>query len=349
VTTRRRVEPLPPPPGSFDEVMRRAHYRRHRRAAGALTLAVVFVAGVAGGVAIDAPRHIVEAANHAANQLAPPAESESPDPDAGGKDGKDGKGKKGKKDKGKSSIAGGSGDGRQSISYLRGVAVGPAGQPAGGLYVYVGVRGSDTFVPTRNAAAVTAADGSFTLPCPRTPVLLAPWPIFGQAKSKARAASWQATFVGGATNALTASVAPCGEKVVRTVVLAGSTVTGNVSMPVPCDDQHNDLLVWLHGDRRSHVRIQDLTDGAVYRVGGLPPGQHTLVTNDVHTLVTVGGGAVSEADVVLVCDGPSTTPEPTDTSKPSPSPTASKTPTGAASPSPSPSTASASPSESPEG
>ena len=47
---RRQVEPLAPPPGQFDAVFREATARRYHRAAVALGVTGVFLAGIFGGL-----------------------------------------------------------------------------------------------------------------------------------------------------------------------------------------------------------------------------------------------------------------------------------------------------------
>ena len=65
-----------------------------------------------------------------------------------------------------------------SLAY-HGQAVGPAGQPAAGLYIYVGVPDVDGFRPNGWSVGRTDKKGQFTISCPHAPVLLAPWPLLG--------------------------------------------------------------------------------------------------------------------------------------------------------------------------
>ena len=81
--------------------------------------------------------------------------------------------------------------GRGRLAY-RGQAVGPAGQPAANLYVYVGVPGARGFEPAGWSIGRTDSRGRFSLDCPHAPILLSPWPIMGEAKTKARNVQWSA-------------------------------------------------------------------------------------------------------------------------------------------------------------
>ena len=215
-----------------------------------------------------------------------------------------------------------------------GQAVGAAGQPAAGLYVYVGVPGVDGFQPNGWAVERTDRQGRFTVSCPHAPVLLAPWPLLGDAKSKARNVSWAATFGGGATDPSVAESVPCtrSNTVDVTRVGRGSAVEGDVHMPASCRDDEISMWVWLSGVRAVHVKVQDLRDGDHYRVSGLPPGQHVLGANGRLHPVTVGGGDTFTQDVTFFCDGPQPTTEPAPTGTPSTSdPASTPDPSGSSS------------------
>jgi hypothetical protein len=121
--------------------------------------------------------------------------------------------------------------------------------------------------------------------------------------------------------------------VTRTIVQPGSTVSGTVDIPEACETEALPLWLWLHNDRASTVRVTDLRNGDSYRIGGLPPGQHTLGAHGNRTTVTVGGGETVTRDVTFACDqsplpspSPSSTPSPP--GPPPPSATSSATPTG---------------------
>lgn len=320
---RRRIEPLSPQPGQFETVLGRARYRRHRRATAVLTVSVVFLAGVAGGLSLgrQSVQDFVRAAQDQLDQASPTPGTDSPSNSAAASP------KHGKRHKadGKGAVVVPTQASRGMLA-LKGRAVGAAGQAAAGLYIYPGRPGYDRYVPTRYAVGRTAADGTFSLSCPGTPVLLSPWPVNAEAKSKARVATWGATFVGGATDPASAADAPCSRngRVVDTVVQKGSAVAGTVDMPSACDDESLPLWVWLYNDRSLTVRLQDLHDGDSFRAGGLPPGQHTLGANGNRTKVTVGGGATLPYDVTFSCQ-PGSPPEPVETSTPPSIPTPSET------------------------
>ena len=186
--------------------------------------------------------------------------------------------------------------------------------------------------------------------CPHAPILLSPWPILGDSKSKARNVSWSATFVGGATDPAVADDVPCNRtrKVDVTRIGRGSAVQGTAEMPEECKAQVRSMRVWVHNDPRTYVKVQDLADGEQFRVSGLPPGQHTLDAKGIQFQVIVGGGQTVIQNVTFPCvgDEPSlppptpdpSTPTPTDTASPTPSesPTASTTSAPATSLSPTP-------------
>ena len=222
------------------------------------------------------------------------------------------------------------------MAEVNGVAADVAGDPIAGLYVYPGRRGHDRFLASAQPATRTAKDGSFSVPCTNTPVLLAPWPVNDPAGAEAASAVWAATFVGGGTESAAAADAPCSSDgtVVRTTVLLGSTVEGTVTVPPGCTDQQLSLWVWLHNDRTLTVRLPELSSGSSYAVGGLPPGQHTLGANGNRTTVTVGGATTWTQDVTFDCAPAS----PPDTSGPTPSPSTTKTPTPSDTPTPVPTT-----------
>lgn len=323
---RRPIEPLSPPRGSFDAVLGRARYRRHRRASAVLGVASVFLAGIAGGMSLDGGVSSVRqtiigfaTADDAVPATRPPVTSAAvtPDVDATARTldattAED------------PAVAAGPPAPRR----VTGVAVDVAGEPIAGLYVYPGRPGPRRFLATREPAARTATDGSFSLPCPGTPVLLSPWRVNVPEGQREGPAVWAATFVGGGTEAASASVAPCRSdgRVVETTVLAGSTLEGTVTLPAECADAKLPLWLWLHNDRSLTVRLRDLGAGDSFTLGGLPPGQHTLSANGDTTLVTVGGGATFTNDVTFGCLPGTPTPAPSPTG-PTPPPLPSETPT----------------------
>lgn len=348
---RKRIEPLAPPPGQFDRVMGEARYRRHRRVMAMLTVAVVFVAGLGGGLALgrDMPEQIVDAAAQVVR--GGPTTSAAPETTTSASSAP-----KVRKVVNQPAPTELSSPPRGVLSY-RGVALGRAGQPAADLYVYVGVPGVRGFVPSGDHIGTTAADGSFEMACPRAPVLLSPWPINAEAKSKARNVDWAATFVGGATRPDMADEVQCTRsdtEVDVTTMVQGAAVEGRVTMPAECEDAELGLWVWLGNDRAVHVNVQDLRDGDRYRVSGLPGGEHTIGANGAQYQVRLGQTGTVHQDVEFACDGdpaPQTsTPAPTHTSTPTgiTTPTGTPTPTGTVVPTPPTSTATGTSSTSPD-
>lgn len=334
---RRPIEPLSPPPGSFDAVLARARYRRHRRAGTVLTVSAVFLAGIVGGMSLDGGvrdsfvRFATADEGTTATQQPPDSASVTPKVDAT----KQPRQKKSPEDSVRAVPP-------PAPRMVTGVAVDAAGGPIAGLYVYTGRPGSDQFLARSEPADQTAADGSFSLACPGTPVLLAPWRVNVPGETHKVRAVWAATFVGGGTEAASAPDAPCSSdgKVVKTTLLPGSTLEGTVTMPAECADAARPLWLWLHNDRSLTVRLSKLRSGDTFSVGGLPPGQHTVGANGNRTLVTVGGGTTFTHDVTFSCEpgSPPETPTPTPTATtpvPTPSETPTSLPTGSTPPGPS--------------
>lgn len=326
---RKRIEPLAPPPGQFDLVLGRARYRRHRRAMAMLSVAFVFVAGLGGGLALgrDVPRNLIDAAGRVVERAQP---SPQPTPPASTLASKSPKAKDPQK-RGQSTTQVQQPPPEGQLAY-RGQAVGPAGQAASGLYVYVGVPTATGFEPLGWSVTRTDSQGMFSLACPHSPILLAPWPLRGDAKSKARFVSWSATFVGGATDPKVANDAPCTRrnKVDVTTIGQGSAIEGQVTMPRECKDDVISMRIWLQNDPLTYVKVQDLTDGEAFRVSGLPAGAHTLDAKGNRTTVLIGGGQVVKQDVWFDCEeGPvwPTGPAPTTTTTPSPTDTGTPEPT----------------------
>ena len=326
---RKRIEPLSPPTGELERVLARARYRRHRRAFALLTVSVVFVAGLGGGFALgrDVPRGVAAAVHGLTEQVSGETSTTSAPPTSPAAS------RTPKESRTQEAAATGGDVVRTepkpgSLAY-HGQAVGAAGQPAAGLYIYVGLPGAYGFQPNGWAVGRTDRKGQFTLSCPHAPVLLTPWPLLGDAKSKARNVSWAATFVGGATDPTVAEKVPCtrSNTVDVTRVGRGSAIEGDVHMPASCRNDEISMWVWLSGSRSVHLKVQDLRDGDHFRVSGLPPGQHVLGANGRLHPVTVGGGDTFTQDVTFFCDdaGPTSEASPTGT------PTTS-TPTGSPDP-----------------
>jgi hypothetical protein len=206
---------------------------------------------------------------------------------------------------------------------VHGRALDPQGQPVSGLFVYPGQAGAAEFTPAE-PVAVTAKDGTFSLPCPNAPVLLTSWPLGEPAGALAEQASWAATFVGGVTDAAYARAPVCRRQstVTDVVVQPGSALKGTVTVDAACDDGRA-LSLRLAHDEDVSVRLTGLRDGASFRIGGLPAGAHTLAVDGTLTPVVVAAGETVAADVTFPCDSPqpTPTPAPTTTSAPAPTPT----------------------------
>lgn len=333
---RRQIEPLAPPPGQFDAVLTRAHRRRFERGTRLLSILVVFMAGLAGGMSLDGGVASVPSAmvDFASNVVAPkavptPLDTEtsasvtpevSPSPSPATKT----------VTQTAPVLASPSPQGALAV---RGRALTTDGTPVAGLYVYAGVAGADEFVPTAEPATVTGKRGEFSLTCPGTPVLLSPWPVNTPVDDAA--AEWAVTFVGGATQPSSATDAPCSrtDKVVDVVVQRGATVSGTAVLAPTCAPGRT-LRVQLHGEPSVSVRLGGLADGDPFTVGGLPPGVHTLAAGSTRTSVTVAAPSTTVQDVTFDCGAPlpSETPTPT----PEPTETATPAPTGDATTAPAP-------------
>jgi hypothetical protein len=323
---RKRIEPLAPPPGQFDRVMSEARYRRHRRAMAMLTVAFVFVAGLGGGLALgkDTPRELYAALSQ---QDGKDSGGQTPTTTSTANKNSNSPTSKSTRKTTKTVLqptpaATKLSDPARGKLAFRGQAVGPAGQPAAGLYVYVGIPGARGFEPAGWSIGRTDNRGRFSMACPHAPILLAPWPIMGEAKAKARNVAWSATFVGGTTDPEVAEEAPCSRGGTRdqTRIGRGSAVEGTVTMPPQCKLAVQSLRLWLHNDPATYVKVQDLEDGDSFRVSGLPAGQHTLDAKGNLVRVLVGGGETAHQDVTFTCVGDPmpietpTTAAPTDTS-----------------------------------
>ena len=176
---RRRVEPLPPPPGSFDAVLGRARARRYRRLTAVSGVAGVFLAGIVGGLAMGggaAVDNIVSLATR--GQVA----SVSPSPTA--PQTKQASGvpttRSPHKTRPARSTPAASSPAPPPVvvdrpELVRGRAVTAGGDPVAGLYVYTGSLSGGGFVPAAEPSTLTGAQGRFAVPC--GPVLLTSWPL----------------------------------------------------------------------------------------------------------------------------------------------------------------------------
>lgn len=323
---RRPIEPLAPPPGHFDAVLTRARRRRHDRGTRVLSILLVFVAGLAGGMSLDGgvarvPQAMFDFASSAVAPQTSPAPAEtttsatvtpevSPSPSAE------------TMTVTRTAPAPASSGPQQEPLALHGRALSTDGLPLSGLYVYPGDPGAEGFVPSAEPAARTDRDGRFSLACPGTPVLLSPWPV--NAALTTATARWAATFVGGATQPSSATDAPCSrsDKVVDVVLQQGATVSGTTAVPASCEDGRT-LRMLLYDEPALTVRLDGLADGDAFGIGGLPPGEHTLAAGTTRVGVAVAGSATTAQDIAFSCGEPL----PTGTPTPTPDPTQTATPT----------------------
>ncbi len=348
----RPVEPLDPPPGRFDQVTATARRRRQHHALSILGVAAVFLTGISVGSTLSlgtrvagVPQAIVDLATfggRAPDAPPPPPLASATSASVTPRAASSAPSAKRSVRQGETSAPSSSpvtsttparDPVRSRVSALSGRAVSVGGQPLRGLYVYAGKPGLGSFVPTEQPVARTASDGSFSLSCPGTPVLLTAWPLNDASSvDPARHSTWAATFVGGATQPRIAADAPCNRrgKVTDVVVQRGSSVAGTAVVPDACDTGRAVSLL-LYDEPALRVRVTGVRDGATYRIDGLPPGQHSLAFGGDRREVVVAGSLTTVADVSFFCDAlptttPSPAPSPTSTESPAPSPSASTAP-----------------------
>jgi hypothetical protein len=315
------IEPLSPPPGSFDQVVKTAKARRRRRgmAVASSVAALVLVSGAsfALGSSMSVTERIISAAQGftdsattptvtpaATNQASPKrsaTKTEAPEPSP--------------------TAASGAGPITVTtpvpISFLRGRVVDPEGQPVAGLYVQPGAADHATFRSTGVAAAVTDDQGEFKIPCPRAPVLLSTWQLNRVVTATAVGRDWAATFVGGSQ--INPVVPGCGTGVKTTIISHGATITGTVQVAGVCPASTFALAVWLGGDLNNVLGLDGLREGDTFRFSGLPAGTHVLDAQGRTKELDLPPGGALEQDATFTClvtpgPGTTTTPEPTPTS-----------------------------------
>jgi hypothetical protein len=328
----RRIEPLPPPPGSFDAVLNRARARRYHRLTAVTGVAAVFLAGIMGGLAMGGgvsgvQDSIISAATGGlgGDDVPTPASSESSDQPAPSTSTPD--------------ASQSSPDTTATAEttpvrrlQVRGRVVDGGGDPVGGLFVYTGTVSAKVFVPTSSApAAITGIRGAYSVPCTDGPVLITSWEL-NLPQGLYADGKWAATLV---KNVDCAYAAP--RKV--TEVSPGATVMGNVFTDAACADDEFPLWLWLGGHRTTAVRLSQLSSGDGFLVSGLPKGTHILTARGDRTKVTVGPSGTVRQDIEVPCpdappDGPTSSPDPTPTPDPTVTPDPIETPPDLPSPTP---------------
>jgi hypothetical protein len=321
---RRPIEPLAPPPDSFDRVLATARRRRRNRGVIAASSTMVVVLVAAASFALGASLHgmdHVEPANGGASHhsptsglLPPPSPNPSDQP---------------------SNIAGGGSakPGVPTTSWLRGRTIDSSGNGIAGLYVLPGIRGQRTFTTDGRAPAVTDARGYYKIACPGAPVLLATWRINYSYAGQTAGGSWGATFVGSKDGAPV--VPKCNGPRYKTTLVQGATVTGQVVDSGPCvsgDNYH--LALWLGENKGTRIFLDGLYSGSIFTFSGLPAGTHILGMRHQLRAVPVAQGASVDANVYFACDGTTSVPSAT-TQQSIPPPAESPTPTPTPSPTPS--------------
>jgi hypothetical protein len=334
----RDIDPLPPPPGSFDRMMHSARARRRRQGLAVLSSVAALVlvasgafalgssvndtqtfaqAGGSAGVGTTTITTTETAGNGTATQqdAAGPATSKPP-----------------------AAVPAPTGSGTPTdatssappIIALRGHVVDADGAPVVGLLVQPGARNRVVYRSDGRIAAVTDAQGNFDIPCPRAPVLLATWQLDHDAPPPSVGAGWAATFL-GPEDAPHPVVPACGKRRTTTVVARGATVSGVVQTVGPCaPDDSFAVQVWLDNNREQSVRLAGLRAGETFTVAGLPAGSHTLAAGGATTALELTQGDVVTQDVTFTCvpdPGASTATSPvTPSADPSPSTTSATDP-----------------------
>jgi hypothetical protein len=327
---RRHIEPLPPPPGAFDAVVNRARTRRYHRLSAVAGVATIFVAGIAGGLALggqvsNVPNNLYRVAtggddDKAATSAPPTGETTSAAANPS---------KSSKPEKSQNSPASTLAGGTERRLQVRGRVVDGNGDPVGGLFVYTGTVSASAFVPTSGTpAAITGVHGGYAVPCTDGPVLLTSWEL-NVPQGLYADGQWAATLV---------TKSRCGYDRPRKVteISPGASIFGHVHTDAACADSEFPMWLWLGGHRTTGVRLSHLTDGDGFLISGLPQGSHILSARGGQVPVTVGATGQVTEDVEVACpDEPPPTENPTDSPSPTVTPEPTDTPPGSES-SPSP-------------
>ena len=346
----RQVEPLAPPPGSFDRVLGRARQRRHRQLTACAGVVGVFLAGIGGGLAMgdrvgQVQANLVQLVDRSDPGPGDPAASTAVTARAAAP-------AAGKAAKNRSAASRAPKTAAPPVMTPPAVAppalttavlaaptahgrvVDAAGDAVAGMYVYTDTTPGPGFAPSEVAADVTDARGRYDVACTSGPLLLTSWPLNTPVGDTAdgSAAATEVRRPGCVTP-------DSPRRTVRTTVATGSTVTGVVRTDASCADAEFTLRLRLRGEKAAVVVLSGLQDGDTYRVSGLSDGTHVLGIDGVRTAVAVSTTPL-ERDVTFTCPAgpePSETPSPTPTPSPEPSPSGSGSPTASPTASPGPS------------
>jgi hypothetical protein len=319
---RRRIEPLAPPPDSFDRVLATARRRRRHRGLIAASSTMVLVLVAAASFALGASLHASHRINPASNTTSKASPTTDPTPATPTP--------KHTRKKGEAVAGvGTSGVGGQPTSVLRGRAVDPDGHGIPGLYVMPGSHG--TFNSVGSYFARTDAGGYYSIPCPGAPVLLATWRLYDPYSGATAGGPWAATFVGSKSGA--AVVPHCNGPRYKTTLVPGATLTGKVIDSGDCvqgDNYH--VWVYFRYHQTTAIRLHGLYSGDTFTVSGLPAGTYELGLRMQMRTVPVAAGSTTEADIYFTCDGTTEypkdgEPKPQDTPTPEPSPELPPSPT----------------------
>jgi hypothetical protein len=324
---RRRIEPLPPPPGAFDAVVNRARARRYHRLSAVAGVATVFVAGIAGGLAMGGqvsgvPNSLYSLAT-GGDKAATASPTTSDSTSAAANPTKSSKPEKSRTSPASTSAALGTPDRPLRV---RGRVVNRSGDPVGGLFVYTGTVSAKAFVPTSaTPAAITNVRGDYAVPCTDGPVLLTSWELNVPQGTYADG-HWAATLVGKSR---------CGYDGPRKVteITPGASIFGHVNTEASCADSEFPMWLWLGGHRTTSVRLSHLTDGDGFLVSGLPKGTHILSARGGRVPVTVGSSGQVTKEIEVTCpdappppETPTGTPLPTVTPEPTDTPSSTESP-----------------------
>lgn len=337
-----RIEPLPPPPDSFDKMLRTARGRRRRQAVAVVSSAAALVLVASGAFALgnEMGRNNVTAQPAAANAGRSAASAASASTTvAASSPTRHRKHKRPVADDRPAKVVAPPAyvpptqtttvtahPSTKPIIQLRGRVTDPEGNPLAGVYVLPGSPDSAAFAPHNGAYAQTDEHGEFSIPCPRSPVYLATWPINRPITSATIGADYAPVWFGAPQGSPGSVVPTCGrERKTAVMQPVGATVEGTVMVsPLggSCAPGRKFAVgIWLGGKSNRSVRINGLDAGTRFSFAGLPVGTHTLnAAGTTATVTVIKGAGIVEQNAVFTCHGTGT-PDPTSTPDPAPTPT----------------------------